>query len=165
VRLRLTKEKLRRVAKIIVLSLAIGAVLGYFTFYMTMPSVVVPQTVNPSMVLAGIVIFLLGLVAGALSEDLESMTIEMLLGIIIGVFIGWLVFVSPAANPDIIIPDAGGYIYNIIHSSLPLLFLAIVALFIGGFIGTMFMDSLYAKDTTSPFAKAVSEREDEQHNQ
>lgn len=150
-RSKLTKALLKRIAKIIVLSLCIGNVIGYLSFYIMMPSVSVPQTSNPSLAVAGLVLLVVGILAGALSDDLESMTIEALSGIGIGVVVGWLLFISPSANPDIIIPNAGGYIYNVIHAALPLIILAVVTLFIGGFIGGMIMESLQAKGASSVF--------------
>jgi len=150
---KLTKALLLRIGKIIVLALCIGVIVGYLSFYMIMPSVSVPQSNNPSLGMAALVLFVVGLLAGALSEDLESMTIEALAGIGIGVVIGWLLFISPSSNPDIIILNAGGYIYNVIHAALPLIIVAIVTLFIGGFIGGMIMENLQAKGATSVFDK------------
>jgi hypothetical protein len=150
---RLSRALLKRIARIIILSLCIGMAVGYLSFYMMMPSVSVPQTSNPSLAVAGLILLVVGVLAGALSDDLESMTIEALSGIGIGVVVGWLLFISPSANPDIVIPNAGGYIYNVIHAALPLIILAAVALFIGGFIGGMIMESMQAKGAPSVFDK------------
>ncbi len=148
---KLSRALLKRIARIIVLSLCIGTVVGYLSFYMMMPSVSVPQTNSPSLAVAGLFLLVVGVLAGALSEDLESMTIEALSGIGIGVVLGWLLFISPSANPDIMIPNAGGYIINVIHAALPLIILAVLTLFIGGFIGGMIMESMQAKGASSVF--------------
>jgi hypothetical protein len=151
--IKLSAALLKRVMRIIVISICIGTVVGYFSFQMMMPSVTVPQTTNPSFAVAALVIFVIGVLAGTLSDDLESMTIEMLLGIIIGVAFDWLLFISPSTNPDIIILDASGYIYTVLHSALPLIILSIVALFVGGFLGGMVMENLQGKVGTSIFEK------------
>ncbi len=151
-----SRASLKRVARVIGLSLCIGVIIGYLSFHMTMPSVSVPQTTNPSLAVAGLVLFAMGLLVGMLSDNLESMTIEALLGIIIGIVVGWILFISPTVNPDIVIPNATGYIYNILHSSLPLIILAIVTLFIGGFMGGMVMENMQAKGGASVFDKIES---------
>jgi len=151
-----SKASLMRVARVLILSLCIGIVIGYFSFHMTMPSVSVPQTTNPSLAVAAVVLLAMGLLAGMLSDSLESMTIEALLGIIIGIMIGWVLFISPTVNPDIVLPNPTGYIYNILHSSLPLIILAIVTLFISGFIGGMVMEGMQAKGGISVFDRHES---------
>jgi hypothetical protein len=148
---KLSKTLLKRIAKIIVLTLCIGTVIGYLSFYMMMPSVSVPETENPSLPVVALILLVVGILAGALSDDLESMTIEALAGIGTGVVVSWLLFISPSANPDIIIPNAGGYIFNVIHAALPLIILAVVTLFIGGFIGGMIMENMQAKGASSVF--------------
>ncbi len=130
---------------------------------MMMPSVVIPETTNPSLAAAAVILLAVGLLVGMLSADLESMAIQMLLGIIIGVVITWLLFISPSANPDIIIPHASGYIYNVLHAALPLILLAVTMLFVGGFIGTTIMEGMAARAAPSPFETAVAERFEGQH--
>src|SRR4030042_6523477 len=95
---KLSRALLKRIAKIIVLALCMGTVIGYLSFYMMMPSVSGPQTENPSLAVAALILLVVGVLAGALSDDLESMTIEALAGIGIGVVIGWLIFISPSSN-------------------------------------------------------------------
>jgi len=46
--MKLTKENILRAGRVIVLSLALAAPIGYFSFYVTMPSVTVPTTTNPT---------------------------------------------------------------------------------------------------------------------
>ena len=158
-------ERSKKLARIILLSLAIGAIVGYLCFYLMMPSVVVPETTNPSFVLIAIVLLAAGLLVGMLSADLEAMAIQMLLGMIVGVIIAWLLFIAPSINPDIIIPGASGYIYNVLHASLPVILLGLAMLFVGGFIGTSLMEGMMSKGLPSPFDAAETEMREGQHNQ
>ncbi len=146
------KEKVFKVLKVLVLSLAVGVSVGYFTFYMMMPSVVVPYTTNPSLLVPTLVLFVLGLVVGFLAEELESTIISVLLGTVLGAVIGWVLFVSPSFHPDLIMPDPSAFIYNVLHAALPLLIIGLVVLFIGGFIGSMLVENLQIKVAPSPFA-------------
>jgi len=149
----ITITKLLRIARMLAISFAIGTVIGYFTFYMTMPSVVVPNTTNPSLPIIGLILFGIGLLVGLLSESLEILTIEILLGTILGVFMGWFLFVSPSLRTDIVISDPASYIYSVLHSALPLLVLGLIVLFISGFIGNMIMEGMEIKAVPSPFAE------------
>jgi len=100
-----------------------------------------------------VIIFGLGILVGLLSESLEAITIEVLLSIVIGPLISWLLFISPSFRPHIIIPDASGYIYNVLHSALPLMIISLIVLFVGGFIGTSVMENMIIKAAPSPFAE------------
>jgi len=151
--MKLTKENILRAGRVIVLSLALAAPIGYFSFYVTMPSVTVPTTTNPNLPLMAVIIFGLGILVGLLSESLEAITIEVLLSIVIGPLISWLLFISPSFRPHIIIPDASGYIYNVLHSALPLMIISLIVLFVGGFIGTSVMENMIIKAAPSPFAE------------
>ncbi len=145
------KAILLRVLKVLSIAVAIAIVFGYYSFQMTMPSVVVPSTTNPSLIVPGLIFFLLGILVGLIADSLESLTISVLLGVVMGTILGWVIFVSPTLSPDIIIPEASGYIYNVLHSALPILIVGLVLLFIGGFIGNSIMEGLITKTAPSPF--------------
>ena len=156
-------DKTKRLLRIVLLSLAIGAILGYLAFHMMMPSVAIPETTNPSLAVVAVILLAVGILIGMLSTDLESMAIQMLMGIIIGVFVSWLLFISPSTNPDIIIPGASGYIFNVLHAALPVILLGLVMLFVGGFIGTTIMEGVAARANPSPFELEATKRSEGQH--
>lgn len=151
--MKLTRDPFFKAFRIILLSLALGVAIGYFSFYVTMPSVVVPATINPDLPVIGVIMFGIGLLVGLLSENLESITVEILLGTVIGPIFAWLLFISPSFIPDVILPDASGYIYNILHSALPVIIVSLIVLFVSGFIGTSLMEDLMTKAAPSPFAE------------
>ena len=157
--MKLTREKILRVCRVVMLSLALAAPIGYFSFYVTMPSVSVPTTDYPNLAVMALIIFGLGILVGLLSESLEEITIEILLGVVIGPLISWLIFISPSFRPYVILPDASGYIYNVLHSALPLMIVSLIVLFIGGFIGTSVMENMMVKAAPSPFGEPVPSRQ------
>jgi len=152
VALKFTRENAIRILKVIALSAAIGVAVGYFSFYVTMPSVSVPTTKNPSLLLAGAILLLLGLIVGALSDSLETLAVEILLGIVVGALLGFILFISPTFSPEIDIPFAEEYIFFTLRSALPLLILGGATLFVGGFFGTYAGEHMAVRSAKSPFA-------------
>lgn len=144
-------EIVMRVLRVLSIAASVAIAIGYFSFQMTMPSVVVPNTTSPSLIVPGLVFLCLGLLVGLIAESLETLTIAVLLGVVLGTILGWIIFISPTINPDIVIPDATGYFYNVLHSALPFLVIGLVTLFIGGFIGNSIMENLVTKTAPSPF--------------
>ncbi len=152
------KDILMRVLKVLSIAVAIAVVFGYYSFQMTMPSVVVPNTTNPSLIFPGLMFFLLGILVGLIADSLESLTISVLLGVVIGTILGWFIFISPTLSPDIIIPEVSGYFYNVLHSALPIIIVGLVLLFIGGFIGNSIMEGLITKTAPSLFGTTSEDR-------
>ena len=154
--LKITRESVIRVLKILVFSASIGVVVGYFSFYVTMPSVTVPTTKNPSLLLPGVILLLLGLIVGALSESLEDLAVEILLGIVEGALLGFILFISPTFTPEIEIPFPQDYIFFTLRSALPLLILGGATLFVGGFFGTYAGEHMAVRSAKSPFAEDLN---------
>jgi len=149
--MKITRATVTKALKIIAFSLVIGLAVGYFSFYITMPSVAIPTTKNPSLEVVGLTLFLLGVLVGALSDDLESTVIESLAGLILGALIGYLLFISPTFSPALDLPFAENYIFYTVRSAMPVLLLGGVVLFIGGFLGTILGEHMAIRSAKSPF--------------
>lgn len=126
---------LLRIGKILVLSALLAAVLGFVFFQTIFPSVSVPLTERYPAWLAVLTFLAIGLLAGFLADSVESVSVLAVLPVFAGLFGAYLIFISPVAAEDVVGDVLTQFFFVIVRMALPLVFVAVIALFIAGFLG------------------------------
>ncbi len=126
---------LLRIGKIILLSALLAVVLSFIFFQTVFPSVSVPFTDRYPAWLAVLTFLAIGFLAGFLSDSLESVTVQTVLPVLAGLFGAYFIFTAPVAAGGVTGDVLTQFFFVITRMALPLVFVAIIALFFAGFMG------------------------------
>ena len=126
---------LLRIGKILLLSGLLAAVLGFIFFQTIFPSVSVPLTERYPSWLAILTFLAIGLLAGFLSDSVESVAVLAVLPVVAGLFGAYLIFISPVAVDQVVGDVLTQFFFVIVRLALPLVFVAVITLFFAGFLG------------------------------
>jgi hypothetical protein len=129
------KKSLLKVARVLVLSALLGIPLSYIYFQTIFPSVSVPLTERFPSWLFILTVFALGFLAGILSDSLESIAVQSILSVLVGLAGAYFIFTSPVAAEEVTGGILSQFFFVIVRMVLPLVILAIILLFMAGFFG------------------------------
>lgn len=152
------KETLAKIGRIVVLSTLLGTALGYIYFQTVFPSVSVPLTDRYPSWLFILTLLGMGLLAGILADSLESLAIHSILSVLAGLIGAYFIFTSPVAAEEVSGVVLSQFFFVIVRMVLPLVLLAFITIFVGGFFGHwLYRTSQLREPQPSLFDRKVGE--------
>ena len=118
----------------------LGIGLGYLAFIAYLPSVSFPSTDRPTPLVILGVLFGLGVLAGFLSDDVQSVVVQSFLGVGFGILVDFVMIVSPAFHPGIISDVPSELLLVAIKFGLPIWLLSFLVWIVAGLVGLYLVD-------------------------
>lgn len=134
-------ERIRRLARAARLAGFLGLLLGYAIFYATYPNMSVPSVGEANLVFALAPLFLGGVLAGILADDVLAGVLQAFLALPIGASVASLLSLSPVfAGLIVVRPD--DVVFFTLRSGFPLMYASVPILILTGVLGILVQEKL-----------------------